>query len=93
MSADAPFSHLHLHTQYSVLQASSNINALAEKAIEMQMPSVAITDNHNMFGAFKFINAIFGQEGNSNGEILKPIIGCEVYVAKGMPSKGRPYQE
>ena len=82
LSTDSPFSHLHLHTQYSVLQASSNINALAEKAIEMQMPSVAITDNHNMFGAFKFINAIFGQEGNSNGEILKPIIGCELSVCE-----------
>ena len=87
LSTDAPFSHLHLHTQYSVLQASSNINALAEKAIEMQMPSVAITDNHNMFGAFKFINAIFGQEGNSNGEILKPIIGCELSVCKDHTDK------
>ena len=87
LSTNSPFSHLHLHTQYSVLQASSNINALAEKAIEMQMPSVAITDNHNMFGAFKFINAIFGQEGNSNGEILKPIIGCELSVCKDHTEK------
>jgi len=86
-SIDAPFSHLHLHTQYSILQASTNINSLTEKALEMKMPAVAITDNHNMFGAFKFINAIFGLEGNSEGELLKPIIGCELSVCKNHKDK------
>ena len=85
-STDAPFSHLHLHTQYSVLQASSNINALADKAIEMNMPAVAITDMHNMYGSFKFINAILGHPENQveEGEPLKlkPIIGCELSVCK-----------
>ncbi|MAO71159.1 MAG: DNA polymerase III subunit alpha [Flavobacteriales bacterium] len=86
-SIDAPFSHLHLHTQYSILQASSNIDDLVEKAIEMKMPAVAITDNHNMFGSFKFIKAIYGLEGNSQGELLKPIIGCELSVCRNHKNK------
>ncbi len=84
---DAPFSHLHLHTQYSILQASCNINAIVEKAIEMKMPAVSITDNHNMFGVFKFINTILGAEGNSDGNLLKPIIGCELSVCKNHKDK------
>jgi len=86
-SIDAPFSHLHLHTQYSILQASSNINELVEKAFEMKMPAVAITDNHNMFGSFKFLNAILGLEGNSDGKLLKPIIGCELSVCSDHKNK------
>ena len=84
---DAPFSHLHLHTQYSILQASSNINAIVEKALEMKMPAVSITDNHNMFGVFKFINTILRIEGNSDGNLLKPIIGCELSVCKNHKDK------
>ena len=84
---DAPFSHLHLHTQYSILQASCNINAIVEKAIEMKMPAVSITDNHNMFGVFKFINTVLGAEGNSDGNQLKPIIGCELSVCKNHKDK------
>jgi len=84
---NSPFSHLHLHTQYSILQASSNINELVEKALEMKMPAVAITDNHNMFGVFKFINTILGIEGNSDGNLLKPIIGCELSVCKNHKDK------
>ena len=86
-SIDAPFSHLHLHSQYSILQASSNINTLVGRALEMEMPAVAITDNHNMFGTFKFLNAIYGLEGNSKGELLKPIIGCELSVCRDHKNK------
>ncbi|MBT3418130.1 MAG: DNA polymerase III subunit alpha [Flavobacteriales bacterium] len=91
-STDSPFSHLHLHSQYSVLQASTNINLLADKAVEMKMPAVAITDMHNMFGVFKFINAVLGHKINKErdeGEDLKlkPIIGCELSVCKNHTDK------
>ena len=85
------FSHLHLHTQYSVLQASSDINEIANKALEMQMPAVAITDMYNMFGVFKFLNAILDHPDNQieKGEELKlkPIIGCELSVCRNHKDK------
>ncbi len=68
------FVHLHLHTQFSLLDGACRINELIKQAIEYQMPAVAITDHGNMFGAIEFYEACV-----KNG--IKPIIGCEVYVA------------
>src|SRR3989338_4740249 len=68
------FVHLHVHTQYSLLDGACLIKDLVENARRMKMPAVAMTDHGNIFGAIEFYEACM-----QNG--LKPIIGCEVYVA------------
>ncbi len=68
------FVHLHLHTQYSILDGLCNIKKLVARARELQMNAVAITDHGNMFGVMEFFLAC--KKNN-----IKPIIGCEVYVA------------
>src|SRR3989338_3842558 len=68
------FVHLHLHTQYSLLDGAMRLDPLLKKASEYKMPSLAITDHGNMFGAVDFY-----QTAKKYG--IKPIIGCEVYVA------------
>ena len=73
MSRDS-FVHLHLHTEYSLLDGSIRMKELMKKAAEFEMPAVAITDHGNLFGAIEFY-----QEAQRAG--VKPIIGCEVYVA------------
>ena len=68
------FSHLHVHTEYSLLDGMCRITQLVQRAKELGMNSLAITDHGVMYGAIKFyLEAI--EAG------LKPIIGCEVYVA------------
>ncbi len=69
------FTHLHLHTQYSILDGACNIPLLMAKAKENGMRAIAITDHGNLFGALEFYN-----EARRNG--LKPILGCEAYMAK-----------
>ncbi len=69
------FTHLHVHTQYSILDGASSIPSLMKKAKEDEMKAIAITDHGNLFGAKEFCN-----EAKSHG--IKPIIGCEVYVAR-----------
>lgn len=71
-----PFTHLHVHTQYSILDGASDVSTLIKKAVDDGMPAVAITDHGNMFGAKDFFNT-----AKKNG--IKPILGCETYVAKG----------
>ncbi|MDT8393936.1 MAG: DNA polymerase III subunit alpha [Bacteroidales bacterium] len=68
------FTHLHVHTQFSILDGASKINALIEKAAATGMKSLAITDHGNMFGVPLFIQA-------ARNKGIKPIVGCEVYVA------------
>jgi DNA polymerase-3 subunit alpha len=70
----APFVHLHVHTQYSLLDGANRIPDLVERAREFRMPAIAITDHGNMFGAIEFYL-------KAHGAGVKPIIGCEVYVA------------
>ena len=70
------FTHLHVHTEYSLLDASSKIKELTARARELGMDSLAITDHGVMYGAIDFYRA-----AKENG--IKPIIGCEVYVAPG----------
>jgi DNA polymerase-3 subunit alpha len=69
------FAHLHVHTQYSILDGASNISSLIDKAKELGMSSIAITDHGNMFGVKEFHNA-------ATKKGVKPILGCEIYVAK-----------
>ncbi|HKS23982.1 MAG TPA: DNA polymerase III subunit alpha [Thermoanaerobaculia bacterium] len=70
------FVHLHLHTEYSLLDGASRPEELAKRVGALGMPACAITDHGNMFGAVEFYNAM-----KKNG--VKPIIGCEMYVAYG----------
>ena len=70
------FVHLHVHTQYSILDGASAIKPLIKRAKTLGMPSLAITDHGNMFGVKEFHDAAV-KEG------VKPILGCEVYVATG----------
>jgi DNA polymerase-3 subunit alpha len=70
------FVHLHLHTEYSLLDGAVRMRELMKSAAEMQMPAVAVTDHGNLFGAIEFY-----QEAKRAG--IKPIIGCEAYIAPG----------
>ncbi len=74
------FTHLHLHTDHSFLDGACRIPPLVEKASQLRMPALAITDHGNMCGAIKFY-----RECMENG--VKPIIGCEFYVAPGSRRK------
>ncbi len=78
------FTHLHVHTQYSILDGASSIEPLLEKALADGMKAVAITDHGNMYGVLHFL-------GYARKLGIKPIIGCEVYVADGsrFEKKGR----
>ena len=67
------FSHLHNHSQFSLLDGASKISSMFKKAKEDNMPAVAITDHGNMFGVFQFV-AEAGKQG------VKPIVGCEFYL-------------
>jgi DNA polymerase-3 subunit alpha len=71
----AGFTHLHVHTQYSILDGASNIPLLLDRVKELGMDALAITDHGNMFGVKEFHN-FASKKG------IKPIIGCEIYVAK-----------
>ncbi|HUI07838.1 MAG TPA: DNA polymerase III subunit alpha [Verrucomicrobiae bacterium] len=72
----ADFVHLHLHTEYSLLDGACRIDDVVEKAHAAKMPAVAITDHGNMCGAIDFYKAA-AERG------IKPIIGCEAYIAPG----------
>ena len=74
------FSHLHCHTQFSLLDGAANISELYKKAAQDSMPAMAITDHGNMFGVFKFV-AEAGKHRNEDGSLkVKPIVGCEFYL-------------
>ncbi|HEY2819747.1 MAG TPA: DNA polymerase III subunit alpha [Candidatus Acidoferrum sp.] len=70
------FVHLHVHTDYSLLDGACETTELLDEASRQKMPAVAITDHGNMFAAAKFFNEASKRD-------VKPIIGCEVYVARG----------
>ena len=73
---DQRFAHLHLHTDYSLLDGAIQIKPLAGRIEELGMSACAMTDHGNMFGAISFYNAM-----KSGG--VKPIIGCETYITRG----------
>ena len=75
------FVHLHLHTEYSLLDGATRISSIADKALALGQSAVAITDHGTMYGVVEFYNAL-------RAKGVKPIIGCEVYVAaRGRLSK------
>ena len=83
------FSHLHVHTQYSLLDGAASISDLYKKAGKLGMPALAITDHGNMFGVFEFVKQAWNNtkvvgktaDGKDKVEpVVKPIVGCEFYV-------------
>ncbi|MBC7875432.1 MAG: DNA polymerase III subunit alpha [Ferruginibacter sp.] len=76
------FSHLHVHTQFSLLDGAASIQNLYKKAIKDGMPAVAISDHGNMFGAFEFVAEAYKNK-DENGKVkVKPIVGCEFYITE-----------
>jgi DNA polymerase-3 subunit alpha len=73
---DKQFVHLHLHTDHSLLDGAIKIGPLANRAAELKMPAVAITDHGNLYGALSFY-------GKMKAQGVKPIIGIEAYIARG----------
>lgn len=80
--AGIPFSHLHVHTQYSILQATSEIPALIRRAKQLNMPAIAMTDHGNMMAAFNFVKEAIAND-------IKPIVGCEFNVCQDRRNKSR----
>ena len=80
-----PFVHLHVHTQYSVLDGQASIPSLVDKAIADGQPGLAITDHGNMFGIkeyFNLVNKVNSKRKDQGLEPFRPIFGCELYIAK-----------
>jgi len=76
------YSHLHVHTQFSLLDGAASIQALYKKAISNNMPAIAITDHGNMFGAFEFVSEAYKHKNEDGSLKVKPIVGCEFYVVE-----------
>jgi DNA polymerase-3 subunit alpha len=76
------FSHLHVHTQFSLLDGAASIQSLYKKAIREKMPAIAITDHGNMFGAFEFVSEAYKHKNEDGSLKVKPIVGCEFYVVE-----------
>ena len=70
------FVHLHLHSEYSLLDGACRIEELLDKAVQLGMPALAITEHGNMFSSI-----VFHDQARKRG--INPILGCEVYVAPG----------
>ena len=70
------FVHLHVHTQYSILDGMSDVGKLFDRAEELGMPGIAITDHGNMYGVKDFMDV------SKNHPDVKPVVGCEVYVTQ-----------
>ena len=87
----APFVHLHNHSQFSVLQATSRVSQLVTATAEYKMPAVALTDHANLMGAFHFIKAIntHNKALEEGEQTIKPIVGCEFYVCDDHTDKSR----
>jgi DNA polymerase III subunit alpha len=78
------FVHLHVHSEYSILDGACRIPALAERAAELEMPAVALTDHGSLAGAVELY-----REAGKHG--VKPLIGCEVYVADDRRAQRKGY--
>ena len=81
--SEPQFVHLHLHTDYSLLDGACNIERLVTRVKELDMPAVAVTDHGNIFGAVTFHNA--AKEAG-----VKPILGCELYICKKEDHRASP---
>ena len=76
------FSHLHVHTQFSLLDGAASIKALYNKAIADGMPALAISDHGNMFGVFEFVKHAHTLKNDDGSLKVKPIVGCEFYITE-----------
>ncbi len=76
-SGKGNFIHLHVHTEYSLLDGAAPVNKLVKTAKELGMPALAMTDHGNMYAMIKFVNAC-------KSEKIKPIVGCEFYTTENM---------
>lgn len=74
------FSHLHVHTQFSLLDGAASIQNLYKKAIKDEMPALAISDHGNMFGVFEFVAEAYKNKDDNGKVKVKPIVGCEFYI-------------
>ncbi|MEO5591081.1 MAG: DNA polymerase III subunit alpha [Chitinophagaceae bacterium] len=81
------FSHLHVHTQFSLLDGAASIQNLYKKAIEDNMPALAITDHGNMFGVFEFVKEAYNHKGADGKPKIKPVVGCEFYITENRHRK------
>lgn len=103
-TSNIKFSHLHNHTQFSVLQAVSDIDDMVKRAISFGSPALAITDHGNMYGAFLFWQSVDkqnkgikahndaidkGEKEGAKKQELKAIIGCELYICKDRLDKSK----
>ena len=75
-SADTNFVHLHVHSDYSLLDGACRIDRLMDRTVELGMKSLALTDHGNLFGAIEFYTA-------AKARGIQPIIGCELYLVEG----------
>src|SRR5687767_3229918 len=80
----AEFVHLHVHSEYSILDGACRIPELAARAAELEMPAVAITDHGSLAGAVQLV-----RETKKQG--VKPLVGCEVYVADDRKAQAKGY--
>ncbi|RTL61021.1 MAG: DNA polymerase III subunit alpha [Sphingobacteriales bacterium] len=81
------FSHLHVHTQFSLLDGAASIQSLYKKAINDGMPALAISDHGNMFGVFEFVKEAYNHKGEDGKPKVKPIVGCEFYITENRHKK------
>ncbi|MGI6701728.1 MAG: DNA polymerase III subunit alpha [Christensenellales bacterium] len=89
-----PFVHLHVHTEYSLLDGAARIDLLSGKCRELDMPAVAITDHGNMYGVIFFYDSLTERKTDKKSKKkLKPIIGCEFYVTDDLTSRGGGKQD
>ncbi len=84
MPETVPFVHLHVHSEYSILDGACRIPALAERAAELEMPAVGLTDHGSLAGAIDLV-----KEAKNHG--VKPLLGCEVYVADDRKAQAKGY--
>lgn len=83
MNNNKNFAHLHVHTEYSLLDGACSLDRLIKKAVELGMSTLAITDHGNMHGVIKFYDKALDAG-------IKPIIGCEMYVSPGSMKEKKP---
>ncbi|MEJ7740521.1 MAG: DNA polymerase III subunit alpha [Chitinophagaceae bacterium] len=81
------FSHLHVHTQFSLLDGAAPIQSLYKKAIDNHMPALAITDHGNMFGVFEFVKQAYTHKNEDGTLKVKPVVGCEFYITENRHRK------
>ncbi len=83
----ANFTHLHVHTQFSLLDGAASIKSLYKKAMDEKMTALAISDHGNMFGVFEFVSEAYKHTNADGSPKVKPIVGCEFYITENRGRK------